>query len=111
MPITRVTVQGKIKDVAKRWMAQQFRGGKWIAPDREAVYKELKALGPKASVEDVVRVMGNDGWISIHCESCGTKLDVAVKVGYADDDEYEMHPATICRLCAQRAANAFSITR
>lgn len=70
-------------NVAARWKAKYFVGGKWrstVGGDSQQTYDRLVALGDNPSADDVAKII-SISWVSLWCDNCANWHRVAVKFG------------------------------
>lgn len=102
------TKQWAIDTVAERW-ARQYTPTRILAfgENSDDIYRRLKALPSTATSDDVVRIIGNDSWITLRCDECGRSVDAYVTLG--EEQNYESATARICKDCIRKALALFVV--
>lgn len=87
--------------VAERWHQQYYRDGKWVehAPNAEAVYNQLVALGQTTNPAVVADITGNKSWSYISCDGCLDYVERAVQIGAEGSERHRF-----CATCIAEAA-------
>lgn len=101
-----ITEQLKIKTVAERWRDQYLdkSSRKWKPCKNttgEFIYQKLLELPESVTVEDVVKIIGNNSWTVIRCHECKQEVKAAIWLGEALG--WESNSALICLECLQKA--------
>jgi len=95
-----LTTRDTIKAVAERWRKQD-EGTADTA--KVEIGKRLDAMDARlATVDDVLKIIGNDSWTVITCDECKRDVDAVVIVGAPQD--YESATASLCSDCIAKAA-------
>lgn len=95
-----LTKQEKIKSVAKHWKKQYFKNGVW-GPSKhgfEAIYNQLKQLGPTATEDEIEAIIGNRTWTQNKCDECDKDSDVVIML--TESSEYVTY---VCLDCLRAA--------
>lgn len=89
-----LTKKQLIADVPKRW-GGQYRG--WVG-DKLEIHNQLLALGKNATEEAIDKIIGNDSWTRLCCDSCSRDSDA---VAVYDDGDCCL--AYFCKKCLSDA--------
>lgn len=109
--IELITQRDLIRGVAEKWRRQYSKSSYWETPNATGrtaaqVAARLDALDVEtATHEDVAKIIGNDSWTELICNSCRADCERVVQVGEPDD--YESRTANLCLSCARKAVEAF----
>ncbi|MFI5404950.1 MAG: hypothetical protein ACHQ1D_00405 [Nitrososphaerales archaeon] len=68
---------------------------------KKDIYKELTALSPGSTSQDIRKIIGNDSWTSTLCGECKTPTDTWIEIG--DEPCYESQTAYLCPECILKA--------
>ena len=94
-----VTSEELAKTASSRW-SEQYKNyppdHKWALVARQLA--ELEAPTP----EQVNQIIGHNGWTGLTCNGCDRFVNVAVRVGDAED--YDSRTAHLCPDCVREAA-------
>lgn len=91
---------------ANRWWLAYlapFKNKPMSSIDADAVYRNLVALGPAPTPEQVNAVMPNTSWTQLYCNCCGEFVERAVNVDMTGG-EYTTH---LCEPCAKKICELF----
>jgi hypothetical protein len=101
--ITQEQVAAKTAERFRQQYGPNFGVYPW--GDSAEILKQLEALGPAPTVEQVEALV--PGWTRIACDECGENVDQVVQVGQVPD--YESSTACICWQCAVNATALFKL--
>jgi len=96
-----ITKRDMIREVAKAWRAcYGLTPGRPISygKDRAAILTQLEALDMETCTEeDVSRITGNELWIRLTCDECGSEVSAVIEIG--EEYDYESDKAHLCFQC------------
>ena len=85
-------LQHLLADVPAEWEKQY----QWETDKAKLeITKQLQAMEPPYTIDEIERIIGNDSWTSIWCDECEEKSDMLVELG----DNHEDGARYICRRC------------
>lgn len=96
-----LTKQDILNMVADRWRSQYCSNNGWKYQGKDSVYDKLEALGDNPKSTDIDRVIGNNSWTSLTCQTCNREVDAVVIVG---DGECEIYT---CKKCVKKMHKLF----
>lgn len=74
-----IKVSDVIKNVPNKWYEfyknWKDYGDKW---DKKPITEALLALGNDPKKEDIDRIIGNDSWTTLKCDSCRENTDMVI---------------------------------
>jgi hypothetical protein len=92
------TEREEIRKVANRWNSQ-YAGSHWRKDaEKNEIGRRLNAMDAEtATADDVAAIIGNDSWIDVRCDECGTRKQTLVHFG--DEPDYEANWQFLCGDC------------
>ena len=87
-----------IRSVPKRWEQQYARSSIKF----ERITKRLQELDVETcTVEDISRIIGNDSWVRMRCDSCSDSVLWRITLG--EEEDYESRTTSLFRNCFDEA--------
>jgi len=99
-----ITTQQLLGHVSERWKNTYEKNGDWgqvwlngrkTRGSAKEIYNELLLC---KTIEEVEKVIGNNSWTALRCDSCGALVEELVKFcGHSDE------PYSVCKDCLTKA--------
>ena len=100
-----ITKRDMIREVAKAWRAcYGLRLGRvsHYGKDPSTILAKLEALDLETCTEeDVSRITGNELWIRLTCDECGSEVSAVIEIG--EEYDYESKKSHLCTECVEKA--------
>jgi hypothetical protein len=92
-----LTKENHVASVPARWR-RQYGKGEWVNDfKKQDIQNKLDAAIPSKEVYD--KIIGNQSWTRLECDSCGKDVEIVVFVKSKASDEYG--ESAFCKKCLE----------